>query len=385
MTTIQFNKEYPIAREALQKAGKNKVLNDFDKFIPMIEKSLENSEIISTEFADVKYYLNQFVNEAYRQFIDERYIYAGKHENQPEELRWLSSPSEIRSIGPYIKKLNKLPDNCKNCDMYNDTKKLSEELTNLFEVYTFLKEHTVKASVKKKEAKDLKEAEENEWMKKLVSHKDTKKVIELLKGTVNDIEGKLFESRLKSLVYIVDNYKKEIEKGNSDYLELYKNNGFIKMCIQGIVERTDTNYRYNAKKEFKLAENYQELIEKQAKRYAEEITDTFVYKNTHKLSYILYTKDNLDSVSINNVSLGNGYIECDLECQFKDNSEFLANTSIVLSYSKYDKPFYRYPTIFKNVKMPDGSMLKEPSEERMDEIFATNNVSAIDVKKNKLK
>lgn len=384
MTAIIFNKEYPIAREILETTGSNKILSNFNKVVPVIEKALENSEIISTEFADVKYYLNYFVDESYKQLIDKKFLHGGKYENQPEELQWLSSPHEIRSIGPYLKKLNKLSSETKKSEMFIQTKKLTDELLNLHEVYNFLKDHTVKASVKKKAAKEMKESEENEWMKKLVSHKDTKKVIELLNKTVSDIEDKLYENRLASLQFIVEKYKDSIKNGNSDYLELYKTNGFAKMCIQGLVERTDKNFRANSKKEFKLVSNYDVLLEKQARDYAQEITSTFVYKNTQKLSYILYTKDNLDQVSINNVSLGNGYIECDLTCKFKDNSEFLANTSIVLSYSKYNKPFYRYPTIFKNVKLPNGSMLSEPSEQKMDEIFATTNVDAVVIKKNKM-
>jgi hypothetical protein len=385
MTTPAFNKDYPTALDILKKTGKNRTISDFDKIIPIIERSLENSENIITEFADVKYYLNRFVDESYNELIDKKFLHAGKYAEQPEELQWLSSPSEIRSIGPYLKKLNKLSPESMKCEMYSETKKLTDELFNLHEVYNFLKDHTVKASVKKKEAKEIKEAQEDEWMKKMVNHKDTKKVINLLKNTIASIEDKMYSTRLASLNYIVDGYKKKIESGESDYTEIYKKNGFAKMCIQGLLKRVGEDYRSKAKKEFALVDNYKELIEKQAKDYATEIGNTFVYKNTNKLSYILYTKDNLDTVEINNVNLGSGYIECDLTCKFKDSSEFLANTSVVLSYSKYDTPFYRYPTIFRNVKMPDGSKLVEPSEERMDELFATNNVTAAVVRKNKMK
>lgn len=384
MTIPTFNKDYPLALDILKKTGKNRIITDFEKIIPIIESSLKNSEIISTEFADVKYYLNHFVDEAYKELIDKKFLHAGKYAEQPEDLQWLSSPSEVRSIGSYLKKLNKLSPDSKNCEMYAETKKLTDELFNLYEVYNFLKDHTVKASVKKREAKELKEAQDDEWMKKMVNHKDTKKVISLLKDTITSIEDKIYSTRLVDLNYIVEGYKKKVENGDSDYTEIYKKNGFAKMCIQGIVKRVGKDFSYNAKKEFALVDNYEELIEKQAKDYASEIGNTFVYKNTNKLSYILYTKDNLDTVEISNVSLGSGYIECDLTCKFKDSSEFLANTSVVLSYSKYDKPFYRYPTIFRNVKMADGSKLIESSEERMDEIFAVNDVSSAVVKKNKL-
>ena len=55
-------------------------------------------------------------------------------------------------------------------------------------------------------------------------------------------------------------------------------------------------------------------------------------------------------------------------------------TGLVLSYSKYGKPFYRYPTIFQNVKLANGQNMDNPSEENMNKLF----VEKEDVKKLKL-
>jgi uncharacterized protein (UPF0297 family) len=92
----------------------------------------------------------------------------------------------------------------------------------LHEVYNFLKDHTVKASVKKREAKEIKEAQEDEWMKKMVNHKDTKKVINLLKNTIASIEDKMYSTRLESLNYIVDGYKKKIEISKVLFIKVHR-------------------------------------------------------------------------------------------------------------------------------------------------------------------
>jgi hypothetical protein len=107
-----------------------------------------------------------------------------------------------------------------------------------------------------------------------------------------------------------------------------------------------------------------------AKRDAADIVDRFIYKNSGKLSFVLFTKNNMKSVKIENVRLGRGVVECDVLCDFKDGSSFTANNKVVFSYSKLGTPFYRFPTTFRDVKLPDGSRMAKPSEERMDTVFA---------------
>ena len=56
--------------------------------------------------------------------------------------------------------------------------------------------------------------------------------------------------------------------------------------------------------------------------------------------------------------------------EFEDGSRFTVQNSIVLSYSVYGKPFYRYPTTFHNVILPNGDKLRNPSEAKIKKEFA---------------
>lgn len=370
-----FTGEFPIARNALIGTVNEKYLKKLDKHIEKIKQAIEEKEVLSTDFANIKSAANYFVDAAYETYVDSVYLHAGKYVNVPNDLYMLTSPRDANSINSYSKKLIKLSETTKDTPMYQATRELTEQLLELYNVMQFLKQHMVKASDKKKEVKN----EQEEWLKKLINHKDSQKVISLLKNTASNIEETLYGNYLQYLNSIVDKYKQSVDNGQSDYTKVFSKNMFARMTIQQITKRIlapgESTYKETGKpKTFVIVDNHQEIIEKESRRMAAEIVNQFVYKNSSKLSYIIYNKNNLNEVSIKNVNLGMGYIECDVECKFQDSSEFIANTSVVLSHSKFGLPFYRYPTLFRGVKMPDGSNLTGISEQKMDEVFALANV-----------
>ena len=77
----------------------------------------------------------------------------------------------------------------------------------------------------------------------------------------------------------------------------------------------------------------------------------------------------MQTVKLINASTSRGTVEGTIAFEFNDGSSFTVRNKVVMSYSKYNTPFYRYPTTFHNVKMPDGSTMSQPSEERMLDIF----------------
>jgi hypothetical protein len=374
MSKPTFTGKYPIAMGALSALpSESGTIKRFDKAVPVIQACLDAGEIINTQYSEVKDALSRFVDEAFKSVINAKYFNGGQYRNQPEELHYLSMPSSPREINFLVKKLKALAKNdaLAKTSCYKDMVALCDELGNLTEVDAWLKEHTVKASVKKAEAK---EAAKNEYDKKYTNHDDVKKVVDKLKETASSIEEDLFKGQLKSLMYVSEQYQKKCkEDGITDYMVMYEKNPYSKMIIQGIVERVypkNNIVTRDMPKEFKLIKDWKEKLESTAKKSAADIVDHFVYKNSGKLSFVLVNKNNLKSVTITNVNLGKGVVECDVTCKFDDGSEFLAQSSVVYAVSKLGKWFYRYPTLFKNVKLPDGSMLRGATEQKMDEIFA---------------
>lgn len=366
--------DYPLITAILEDNNKEKLTQGFVSILEKINDTIETNEILNPDFNDVKYYINRIVNTVFEKAISDKYVFAGKYENLPQEIQYLSTPYELRNVNAFYKKLEKLKEYQEE-PYVQDSLALCKEFIALTEGYNFLKEHVVKVSEKRKKEKELEQEKEDLWQKNLVSHRDVKQVLELLNHESQNIHDKLMQNHLQEVLQVIDLFKKYSAEGQTDYREWTKKNIFALITLQVLTERKGSYY----KPEFHLIENYAQKAEELSDRYAQDIVNHFTYKNTTKIGYILTEKNNLKEVTLTNVKLGKGQVECDLNCIFEDNSRFIANTSLVLSYSKYGKPFYRYPTIFRDVVLSNGEILSNPSEERMEEIFTKESI------KNKLK
>lgn len=365
---IEIN-DYPLITNILEEASKERLQQGFISILEKINETIEKKEILNPDFNDVKYYMGRIVDKVFKQALSEKYSYGGKYAQLPPDIQDLSIPYEFRSVSTFSKKLAKLKEH-QNHPFVQDAQALCKEFLDLSEGYNFMKEHVIKVTDKRKKEKELAQVQEDLWNKNLVGHKDVKKVLELLNNESKSIHTSLMQSHLKDVLHIIDIFKKNSLEGKTDYRQWLKSNVFALITLQQLTERKGTYY----KPEYQLIENYAQKAEEISDQYAKDIVLQFTYKNTHKIGYILTEKNNMKDVSLTNVKLGRGKVECDLNCSFEDNSKFIANTSVVLAYSKYNKPFYRYPTIFREVMLPNGESLSNPSEERMEEIFTKGTV-----------
>jgi hypothetical protein len=367
------NAKFPIATKAVTAGAKGALrVERFEQACATIVAAMKAGEIVNTQVEDMKYSISYFIREAFEQAISKEFTWGKGGSGVPEELQWLMNPDTARTITAYEKKLDKMKDE-KSHPMWKAAKELCVEFKPFIEAMDWVKSNTVKASVKRAEAKAAKNAETETYNKKFTDHKDVKKVVNLLKGQASAIEKELHETQLKYLNRIVADYQKHLKEGQSDFTKIYEKNPIYRFTIQGLVKRIyakDRPTRMSDAKVFELEKNWKELIEQSAARTAAEIVDHFVYKNSGKLSYIIFNKNNLKEVTLQNVTVSRGAVEAQLHLVFADKSEFIADSSVVYAVSVLGKPFYRYPTVFKNVKLPDGSKMPQPSEQRMDEIFA---------------
>lgn len=115
--------------------------------------------------------------------------------------------------------------------------------------------------------------------------------------------------------------------------------------------------------------NAEALIEKASIREADDIRDSFVLKNLQKLASIIDKKNNMESIEIVGRSVDLNGMEGTLKINFKDDSSFKVTNQVVLSESVLGKAFYRFPLIFREVKLPSGEMQARPSEEWMNMSF----------------
>lgn len=257
------------------------------------------------------------------------------------------------------KKMIKLKD--KSLPIYKDLENLVNILMPYVEISDYLKDKVVMFKDKKAKEKSERVEKETEMHKQFVSHKDVKKVIDLLKDTATDIRKDFFERNIKWFMTFVDLFEKR--KEGTSYRDI--KNPIAMNILSRIVE---TSGSFKDKKET-LRPDYKDILQKEAQKMTDEIIDGFIYKNTKKIAYILTKKNNLKTVNISNIRFNAGIVEGDIKFVFKDSSEFRVHNQVVIASSKYGKWFYRYPITFHNVKLSDGSKMEMPSELKMEKNF----------------
>ncbi len=196
------------------------------------------------------------------------------------------------------------------------------------------------------------------------SSEETVRVFELLKTLTNDARA----NQKKDLIEFMN------EK-SAAYTALLKNKDDKESEARRKVMWD--NYSYflqHVVKDGKVNPGLTAALEAEAEQQVEAMQNMFVFKNTGKLSPILTAKGNLGEQKVVSVNTRQGIITAILLFTFDDGSSFRVDQSVVMSHTR-DRwnnvtYFYRFPTTFHDVVMPDGSKMGYPSEERMNEVFA---------------
>ncbi len=135
---------------------------------------------------------------------------------------------------------------------------------------------------------------------------------------------------------------------------------------------------------YKLASGHEAAFKKAADQAAQSMQDQFVVKNAQKLDSIVDRKAKQSTLKEAPRPIGKldvsarGTISGDLQFTFEDGSGFRVRNKVVWksrytnSYGAQDKytHFVQFPTTFHDVTLPDGSAMSQPSEERMNTVFA---------------
>lgn len=214
----------------------------------------------------------------------------------------------------------------------------------------------------------------------------------------NKFQSKLGSAEAQKLV------REKLEHGVKEPLDQYEKN--IRSWIQNIMNSIEKEDTYTVKrgasdpfsdmiffKAFKIDRNgttrtkdsttYKiEKLEKPdyAKTEAKDLRDgielRYLAKNVKKLSHVVDLKGNLSKIEeLENrkPAIGSGEKQITIESGFKflfaDGSEFKVVNKIVTKYSYSGKRFEQFPTTFHDVKFPDGTSMKSPSEEKMVKEF----------------
>lgn len=349
---------FPTMKGALSEGS----LKRFEAQLARMKGFLAAGELIKSEFADLKM-INRYIEETVNRVLAAPYWHGGEYEKLPEHLRYDLDYGNIamHTIPSKLKKalaLQKKGDHevlKKYIDLMNEMMPLHVKQKELKGMIVTKK----KADVEKKAAKET-------YTANIMAHEDVVRVKKVLTEITNDLRSRVLASNYQYLLSVVERHVAQYDPADRNTSNYGRNarNPFVRAIINKAVTQEH-------RKPEALKENWKEEIQKEAKKMTDEILEQFITKQTSKLAEILVKKDNMKSVRLENARTGSGIIEGLLQLDFEDGSSFEVNNKIVWAVSKLGKQFYRFPTTFHNVKMPDGKTLSgKASEQRMKEEFA---------------
>jgi hypothetical protein len=124
-----------------------------------------------------------------------------------------------------------------------------------------------------------------------------------------------------------------------------------------------------ARGEYELKLDFKDGLVALAKKDATALRDEFIFKVIEKIAPIVETKGNLAGAREVSNTIHVGRLSGMLEVEFADGASFAVDNNVVYSHSERGRQFARFPLTFHNVILPGGGRMKQPSEERMHEIF----------------
>jgi len=121
-----------------------------------------------------------------------------------------------------------------------------------------------------------------------------------------------------------------------------------------------------------LLPDAEDRVRMKAIEQAECTKNLFLHKNLRKIASIVEAKG-VDTLTVakvvrNEVDLGG--LKGHLRFEFDDGSGFTVHNAVVSVVNAHHTFFHRFPLTFHDVRLPDGSPMKMPSEERMNTLFA---------------
>lgn len=377
MEKEKYKKLQEIANKEIKYSRFNN--NDFDDLINTIKKYKEEGEILKVNHDDLKNKMNKMVDKSWkiiRNKISENVSNDDEVTKEYEYISYEVSLVYITNINSVLKKIS----NKKNVDQDNINiiyaKEVLEELKEFSEELASMKNLIVKK--KKEKVKEEEEKKQNELI--LLSHKDVKKVKSKLEEYMSDIRSEILLSREYFYDKKVEKIKEEAAKNLNGY-ELYKkmSGDYLTRKVFNIVNKSNRMHSFELNDEENIKIKTKEL----AKQDSDDIVDFFINKMTSKLAPVIFKKDNLKEILRSDYNVNNGLIEMSLGLRFEDKSSFNINSSVEYSYSKLDNIFLRFPSRFSDITLPDGSKLKNPSENVINNEFI--NFDSNNKRKSKLK
>lgn len=212
---------------------------------------------------------------------------------------------------------------------------------------------------------DEKKAEKSSYVKAFASNEATQAVYNGLKNLTDQLLPAYSAGLQKWWVELAKKYNAMTPQERKNQA---KQNRFQVPFIATLPIWDRTGYSTGA---VTLKKNYTTILKEQADTAGKQMQEEFLYKNVSKLKSIVEAKgvNLVDVPKPINLSTSGGIFTGELVFNFTDKSSFRVRNKVVVKSNYYGTVFNQFPTTFHDVKLPDGTTMSAPSEERMNTVF----------------
>lgn len=331
--------------------------------ISVLNDAIDSGEILNPKYKETKDAVNRILEDVFSKLINERYFHAGKYESLPAQLQDIGYYfPQMHTVDSKLKKLDGLSKSISH-PVIDDARHVLSAFKPIADALVDIKPLIVKSR------RNGESESESAYTPPRVVGKDVQKVIDVLCGITDRLCEAAKNELYSDMKSYVDMFFFMDDRSMQNVRNVFGRDVFAAHVISAVSEKKS----YNPRSNIELRDDWSEVLMRMASEQVEAMRAKYISKNTRKLSSIISSKGNLESVDVLNETVRRGAINGVMHIKFSDGSSFVVENSTVLSYSSAGKPFYRFPTTFHNVILPSGEKMSNPSEQRVNEIFCSNN------------
>ena len=326
----------------------------FSEAVSTINQGIAENSILNPRFLEIKEFINRRVDEAYKSHISVPFTYSGNWEKLDKLSMELEESFSVYGLHDCKSATKRVRASKASSTLVDALNAFFNEMEPLNAAFDYLKPLIKKRIILTAEE----QADQRKFVPPPVGAGAKRQVYESLLL--------ITEQNFLALVSRFElNYVRNVEAYVNANAEDRKKIIRDPNLRAGVFESVNTN----GDGSISYIEGYKTLLRAKSIADAKFLQEQFISKNFNKLGSIVDAKGNLNAITVDSHSVSLAGLTGTLAVSFKDESSFKAQNSVVMSYSVYGKPFCRFPLTFHDVKMPDGSLMPRPSEERVNEIF----------------
>lgn len=333
----------------------------FPRFLQLLNDRMAAGAIANVTHTELKQHFGRVLENLWRQRVAAPFFHGQGYQGAtPPELFdfYYGDSTALHRIKSTLRKLN-------SCGIQHPAvDAMREVLTEFVPVaqrLAALKECIVKRPVKSQEEREA----EQRFVPTRATPAATRHVWEVLTKVTERNEGQLVEHLARAHEQRLEIFMKFGPGARQKLLRHYENRAAVDAAT---VPRTA------ADKEYVLRPDFKEALVALAQKEAIELRDSFIFKVVSKLAPIVEAKGNLAGVREVGNTIQVGCLSGMLAIEFADGAQFKVDNTVVYASSTRGKLYARFPLTFHDVVLPDGSRMKQPSEERMHTVFCVAGV-----------